>query len=488
MRVSRLGVTIVGDLERGFPWIYSTPSIGDDQKRGDTMKAINPTTEELMKEYPEHSQDQVTQRINAAVRAFPQWRKTPFGERASKMKKAAQILREKKHDFGRLMTEEMGKTIVSAEAEAEKCAWVCDYYAENAERFLSPEPEKTDASRSFVRFDPLGIVLAVMPWNFPFWQVFRFAAPGLMAGNVGLLKHASNVPGCALAIEEIFSEAGFPKGAFTTLLVGSPEVERLIRHPAIKAVTLTGSEPAGRAVAAQAGAALKKTVLELGGSDPFIVLADCDVPSVAREAAKARCINAGQSCIAAKRFIVEAPVAGEFEKEMVAAMAALKVGDPMDPEMDLGPQARLDLVEDLERQVELSVEAGAKLLLGGRRLPRKGYFFPPSVLGSVTPGMPAFDEEIFGPVAAIIEAKDAGEAVELANASNFGLGGSIWTGDPDRGEKLAADVESGAVFVNGIVKSDPRLPFGGVKHSGYGRELAAFGIREFVNIKAVWVG
>jgi len=386
------------------------------------------------------------------------------------------------------MTREMGKPITAAEGEAEKCAWVCDFYSKNAERFLSPEDAETDAAHSFVRYDPIGPVLAVMPWNFPFWQVFRFAAPALMAGNVGLLKHASNVPGCALAIESVFTKAGFPMGAFQTLLVGSKVVEGIIRHPAVRAVTLTGSDPAGRAVASQAGAALKKTVLELGGSDPFIVLADADAEAVASKAAVARTINNGQSCIAAKRFIVEDAVADRFEAAFVKAMAALKVGDPSEKDTDVGPLARRDLMDDLQSQVDRSVRAGAKLALGGKPLEGTGYFYPPTVLTHVEPGMAAFEEETFGPVASVTRAKNTDHALALANASDFGLGASLWTGDPARGEALAAEVEAGAVFVNGIVKSDPRLPFGGVKLSGYGRELSAFGIREFVNIKTVWVG
>ena len=451
------------------------------------MRAVNPATEEPIRDLPDHSLAQVDEKLDLAAGTFDFWRRTSFSERASLMKGAAQRLRDGKSGYAALMTQEMGKTITAAEAEVDKCAWVCDFYAGNAERFLAPEPVETDAARSLVRFDPLGPVLAVMPWNFPFWQVFRFAAPALMAGNVGLLKHASNVPGCALAIEEVFRTAGFPMGTFQALLVGSRVVEGIIRHPAVRAVTLTGSDPAGVAVASQAGAALKKTVLELGGSDPFIVLRDADVEAAARSAATARTINNGQSCIAAKRFIVEEPVAERFETALVAAMAALKVGDPMDRTTDVGPLARADLREDLQSQVDRTVAAGAHLALGGRPMEGRGYFYPPTVLTGVEPGMAAFEEETFGPVAAVVRAQDAEHAIVLANASPFGLGACLWTADPERGAALAAEVEAGAVFVNGIVKSDPRLPFGGVKRSGYGRELSAFGIREFVNVKSVWI-
>ena len=449
--------------------------------------AVNPATEEVIRDYPDHALEEVDEKLDLASRTFDFWRGFSFSERASFLKRAAEVLREGKAEYASLMTSEMGKTLASAEAETEKCAWVCDFYADHAEGFLSPEAVQTDASRSFVRFDPLGPVLAVMPWNFPFWQVFRFAAPALMAGNVGLLKHASNVPGCALAIEDVFRRAGLPLGTFQTLLVGSPVVTGVIRHPAVRAVTLTGSDPAGRSVAAAAGAALKKTVLELGGSDPFVVLADADVEKAAAVAAQARCINNGQSCIAAKRFIVEAPAAEAFEEAFTAAMAALVVGDPMDRSTDVGPMARQDLMEELHDQVYRSEKAGARLRLGGKRIPRRGFFYPPTVLTSVEPGMAAFEEETFGPVAAVIRAENADHALELANASPFGLGACVWTADPERAQAMAAEMDCGCVFVNGMVKSDPRLPFGGVKLSGYGRELAAFGIREFVNIKSVWM-
>ena len=451
------------------------------------MKAVNPSTGREIRDYPEHSESEVAERLERAEGAFAAWRKVPFAERARLMRAAGDLLRDRAGDYGRLITEEMGKPVAAAEGEVDKCAWVCEFYAENAERFLSPEPVGTDASRSLVRYDPLGPVLAIMPWNFPFWQVFRFAAPALMAGNVGLLKHAGNVPGTALAIEEVFRDAGFPEGVFTTLLIPSSRVGDVIRNPVVRAVTLTGSDKAGMEVAAEAGRQLKKTVLELGGSDPFIVLADADPVEAAKQAAKARTINTGQSCIAAKRFIVEEPIADRFEEEMVKAMEALKIGDPMDRATEIGPMAREDLLDDLDDQVRRSIEAGAQLRTGGKRVEGGGWFYAPTVLSGVRPGMPAFDEETFGPVAAVIRARDTDEAIELANRSRFGLGASIWTSDSIRAEALASEIEAGSVFVNGIVKSDPRLPFGGIKTSGYGRELAEVGIREFVNIKTVWV-
>lgn len=451
------------------------------------MQSVNPATGAVLRDYPEHSSEEIAATLARAEAAFASWRSVPFAERAVLMHRAGANLHERRDEHAALMTAEMGKTLAAAKAEAEKCALCCDFYAEHAEAFLAPEVVATDASRSLIRYDPLGPILAVMPWNFPYWQVIRFAAPALMAGNVGLLKHASNVPGCALAIEAIFQDAGFPRGCFQTLMIGSRAVEAVIADPAVKAVTLTGSEPAGMAVAAAAGRALKKTVLELGGSDPFLILEDADIQSAARVAALARCINNGQSCIAAKRFIVVEPVAEAFEQAFLAAMSALRVGDPMDPSTDVGPMARPDLLEELHDQVERSVAAGAVLRLGGRPMEGEGAFYPPTVLTGVKPGMAAFDEETFGPVAAVIRAKDAANAVALANRSPFGLGASLWTKDLQCGEALAAQIESGSVFINGMVKSDPRLPFGGVKRSGYGRELSAFGIREFVNIKTVWI-
>jgi succinate-semialdehyde dehydrogenase/glutarate-semialdehyde dehydrogenase len=451
------------------------------------FKAVNPATGELIREFPEHDEEEVHRRLERALGAFNSWRRFDFAERAGHLTAVADLLRERSADFARLMTEEMGKTLAAAGSEVDKCAWVCDFYAENAARFLAQEPVATDASKSFIRYEPLGPVLAIMPWNFPFWQFFRFAAPALMAGNVALLKHAANVPGSALAIEAVFREAGVPEGVVTTLLVSSARTKYLIREPAVRAVTLTGSDRAGMEVASEAGRCLKKTVMELGGSDPFIVLADVDPAEAARQAARARTINNGQSCIAAKRFIVEEEIAECFEDDFVRAMEGLKVGDPMDAGTDVGPMAREDLLESLDDQVKRTVAAGGTLRTGGKRLEGKGWFYAPTVLTGVKPGMPAFDEETFGPVAAVIRARDAAEAIELANRSPFGLGASLWTGDAARGEDLAAEIDAGSVFVNGAVKSDPRLPFGGIKSSGYGRELSEVGIREFVNIKTVWI-
>lgn len=451
------------------------------------MKSINPATEELIAEYAETSEGDVENRLKMADDAQRSWRTSSFPQRAERMKAMAQLLLDEQDSAARMMTQEMGKPIRQARAEIEKCAWVCEYYAENAERMLSERRVKTDAAKSYVRHDPLGAVLCVMPWNFPYWQVFRFAAPATMAGNATILKHASNVCGVALTIEELFVEAGFPAGLFATLLLPPERAQKLVEHPVVRGVTLTGSERAGRALAGAAGKSLKKTVLELGGSDPFIVLADADLPAAARAAAKARTQNTGQSCIAAKRFIVEEPALQEFTEAFVAEMKALNVGDPMDEEADLGPLARSDLRDTLHDQVQRSVQAGAALLAGGNLPDGAGWFYPPTVLASVRPGMPAFDEETFGPVAAIVPANDEREALELANQSRYGLGASLWTGDAARGEELAREIQAGCVFVNQIVKSDPRLPFGGVKDSGYGRELAEDGIIEFVNRKTVWV-
>lgn len=451
------------------------------------MKVVNPATGELLRDVPEHSEVEVSLRLAQAERAFAAWREVSFAERAAGLRRAAEVLRDRSDRYAALITEEMGKPIAGAAAEVEKCAKACDFYAEHGERFLAPEPVASDAAESFVRYDPLGPVLAVMPWNFPFWQLFRFAAPALMAGNVGLLKHAANVPGCALAIEEVFRDAGFPDGAMTALLLSAEDALALIRRPEIRAVTLTGSERAGREIAAEAGRQLKKTVLELGGSDPFLVLADADPVAVAREAAQARIVNSGQSCIAAKRFLVAAPIADAFEREFTRAMEALRVGDPTDPKTEVGPMAREDLLDSLDRQVRRSLEEGARRLCGGHRLDRPGFYYAPTVLSEVRPGMTAFEEETFGPVAAVVRVQGDDEAVEIANRSSFGLGASVWTSDPARGAALAPRIEAGAVFVNGAVKSDPRLPFGGIKNSGYGRELSVAGIREFVNIKAVWV-
>jgi len=452
-----------------------------------SIQSINPATGEILESFSEASGQEVERILAAAHAAFLEWRTVPFGARAQRMRDAAQILRTRKAEYARTMTLEMGKPIVQAEAEVEKCAGACEYYAEHAEALLAEQPRETDAARSYVRFDPLGPVLAVMPWNFPFWQVFRFAAPALMAGNAGILKHASNVPRCALAIEEVFREAGFPRGLFSTVLVGPSAVAALIADPRIVAVTLTGSDRAGSKVAEQAGRELKKTVLELGGSDPFIVLADADLATAARTAAEARLVNSGQSCIAAKRFIVVEPVAEHFLERFLHELSSRRMGDPLARETQVGPQARVDLRDSLHQQVEESVKRGAKRLLGGEIPAGKGAFYPPTLLAAVNKGMPAFDEETFGPVAAVIRAKDEADAVRLANDSAFGLGASLWTQDRARAERVVAEIEAGAVFVNGLVKSDPRLPFGGIKRSGYGRELSEYGIREFVNIKSVWI-
>ncbi|RMD91427.1 MAG: NAD-dependent succinate-semialdehyde dehydrogenase [Calditrichaeota bacterium] len=452
------------------------------------IQSINPATGEIVKEYEEMNFDEVEDILQKVNRTYQEWRRVPFNERATCMKRAAQILRDRKDEYARIMALEMGKPVAQGRSEAEKCAWVCDYYAENAERFLQPEIVETDASKSFVAFQPIGIVLAVMPWNFPFWQVFRFAAPALMAGNVGVLKHASNVFGCALAIEEIFRQAGFPENAFRSLLIGSKQVDRVIEHPLVKAVTLTGSTPAGRAVAQKAGAMIKKSVLELGGSDPYVILADADLEDTVTTCVNSRLINSGQSCIAAKRFIVVEPLRKQFEEMFVELMHSKKMGDPLQEDTDVGPQARHDLRDDLHRQVEKSIQMGARCLLGGEIPSGPGAFYPPTVLTDVTKGMPAHDEELFGPVAAIIAAKDEAEAIRIANDSTFGLGAAVFTRDVEKGERIATyELEAGSCFVNAFVKSDPRLPFGGIKESGYGRELSHYGIKEFVNIKTVYV-
>ena len=451
------------------------------------IESLNPATDEVLETFREIGREDVERMLAAAHAAFLEWRDARYAARAKNMRQAATILRTRKLDYARLMTLEMGKPIVQGEAEIEKCAWTCEYYADHAEALLAEQPRQTDASRSYVRFDPLGVVLAVMPWNFPFWQVFRFAAPALMAGNAAVLKHASNVPRCALTIEEIFRDAGFPRGLFATALVGSSAVPALIADRRVAAVTLTGSDHAGSQVAQHAGRELKKTVLELGGSDPFIVLADADLAAAASTAADARLVNSGQSCIAAKRFIVVEAVADRFLDRFVQELRSRRVGDPLARETQVGPQARVDLRDALHRQVEESVKRGAKLLLGGQVPPGKGAFYPATLLTAVDKGMPAFDEETFGPVAAVIRAKDEADAVRLANDSQFGLGASLWTQDRARAERMAAQIEAGSVFVNGLVKSDPRLPFGGIKRSGYGRELSEYGIREFVNIKSVWI-
>ena len=451
------------------------------------LHAVNPTTGKEIERFDEFAWKQTDARLTTAAEAFKDWRLTSFAERVDHMRTLAELLRRNKREYGKIMTLEMGKPITEAMAESEKCAWACDFYAEKAEALLADEEVPTDAKLSLVRHEPLGPILAVMPWNFPFWQVFRFVAPSFMAGNVGLLKHASNVPRCAISIQEIIEEAGFPRGTFNTLLVGSRQVERIVRDSRIRAVTLTGSEKAGASVAAVAGSEVKKTVMELGGSDPFIVLKDADLEKAADVGAQARCINTGQSCIAAKRFIVEKAVSKEFISLFVEAMRSLRVGDPLKEDTQVGPVARADLRDELVRQVSASVSKGARVDLGGKPARGPGFFFEPTVLSGVRKGMPAYDEEVFGPVAGVITVPGESDAIEVANDTRYGLGASIWTENLEKAIRLVSEVEAGMVFVNGLVKSDPRLPFGGVKSSGYGRELAAFGLREFVNVKTVWV-
>ncbi|MGD2137020.1 MAG: NAD-dependent succinate-semialdehyde dehydrogenase [Gammaproteobacteria bacterium] len=425
--------------------------------------------------------------LQAAAQAAPAWRERGFAERCTLLRQAASVLRGRAEDLARLMTLEMGKPIGEARAEVEKCAWVCEYYAGEGPAFLADEEIASDAGRSLVSYQPLGTVLAIMPWNFPFWQVFRFAAPALVAGNTALLKHASNVPRCALEIESVFAEAGFPAGVFRTLMIQSSRVAAVIEDPRVHAVTLTGSEPAGRQVAATAGAVVKKTVLELGGSDPFIVLEDADLELAVEQAVASRFLNTGQSCIAAKRFIVVEAVAEDFVGRFRGAVESLTPGDPLDEDCRLGPMARVDLRDELHRQVVDSIARGAVAVTGCNPESGPGAFYQPSILDHVKPGTRAYHEELFGPVASVIRAADEDDAVRIANDSDFGLGGSVWTGDNARGERIARRLECGCAFVNGLVKSDPRLPFGGIKHSGYGRELSRLGIREFVNAKTIWI-
>lgn len=450
------------------------------------LQSINPSNEELLQQYSEMETNEVFNILEKVNLTHHEWKLTEFNHRAFLMKNVAKILRDRKDEFARLMTLEMGKPILQSKAEVEKCAWVCDYYADSAEKFLANEIVKTEFSKSYISYQPLGVILAVMPWNFPFWQVFRFAAPTLMAGNSAVLKHASNVMGCALAIEEIFLTAGFPENLFRALVISSKNVEAVIRNKNVQAVTLTGSTPAGKSVASIAGSELKQTLLELGGSDPYIILEDADLDSAAEICVNSRLINGGQSCIAAKRFIIVEEIYKMFEEMFLQKMKSKKMGDPLDKSNHLGPQARTDLRNELHEQVKMSVANGAKILLGGEIPNVKGAYYPPTVLSNVSPGMPAYDDEIFGPVASLIKVKNEKEAIKVANSTSFGLGAAVFTKDNERGERIAEkELVAGSCFVNDSVRSDARLPFGGVKESGYGRELSVFGIREFVNIKTV---
>jgi succinate-semialdehyde dehydrogenase/glutarate-semialdehyde dehydrogenase len=451
------------------------------------IASINPATGEKLKEFPAFSDAEIEKRLKRAEQAFAHHRREPFAKRAQLMVAAAALLEQEKEKWARTMTLEMGKLLGAAIEEVEKCARACRFYAENAERFLEDEPAQTSAARSFVRYQPLGPVLAVMPWNFPFWQVFRFAAPALMAGNVGLLKHAANVPQCALAIEEIFCRAGFDEGVFQTLLIEAQQVEKIILDPRVKAVTLTGSEKAGSAVASTAAREIKKAVLELGGSDPFIVMPSADFESALSSAVKARTINSGQSCIAGKRFLIADQIYDKFLEQFVERMRALKMGDPLDDATEIAPLATESIMNGVHDQVQKSVASGAKLLTGGNRVHGPGFFYEPTVLVDLPRNAPAYSEEVFGPVASVFRVRNAAEAIEIANDSSFGLGASVWTSDSSEQELFASELESGMVFVNAMVASDPHLPFGGVKRSGFGRELGTHGIREFVNIKTIWI-
>lgn len=453
-----------------------------------SMKSVNPATGQVLREYEASSESEIEARLERARTTQVGFSALPVDRRAEWLSAAADRLRDRRLELGRLMTSEMGKTLASALAEVDKCGWVCRYYAENGPAFLADERVESSARESRVRFQPLGIVLAIMPWNFPLWQVFRFAAPALVAGNAGLLKHASNVSGCSLAIESVFLEAGFPAGAFQSVLMPAARAEALVADPRVAAVTLTGSEPAGRAVARTAGQNLKKSVLELGGSDPFIVLGDADLEAAVRTAVQARIINNGQSCIAAKRFIVTADIADEFEERFVRAMEGLVVGDPLEPDTDIGPLATDAIRAELHGQVEESVEAGARLRTGGVMPAGVGFYYPPTVLTGVPRDCPAATEELFGPVAPVFRVSGESEALELANATGFGLGAAVWTRDEGIAERFVDGLQAGSVFVNGMVASDPRLPFGGIKRSGYGRELGIYGLREFLNVKTVWIG
>ena len=451
------------------------------------IATINPTTAEKLKVFDPLTSEEITQKLALADSTFKQYRQTSFRQRSEWLNQAAEILEKNKLEYAQIMTTEMGKPIKSAIAEVQKCALVCRFYAEKAPEFLADVSVASDASESFVAYHPVGVILAVMPWNFPFWQVFRFAAPALMAGNVGVLKHASNVPQCALALEDIIQQAGFPKGAFQTLLIGAKQVKEVIEDDRVKAATLTGSEPAGASLASAAGQQIKKTVLELGGSDPFIVLESADLESAVATAVTARMLNNGQSCIAAKRFILAEAIANEFTEKLIAKFQALKIGDPMSEDTDIGPLATAAILTDLDQQVQTSLKAGAKVLMGGKPLDRPGNFYPPTILTDIPLDSPTAKEEFFGPVALLFRVKNLDEAIELANDIPFGLGASAWTTNTQERDRLIKDIEAGAVFINGLVKSDPRLPFGGIKRSGYGRELSIQGIQEFVNIKTVWI-
>ncbi|HEX5431056.1 MAG TPA: NAD-dependent succinate-semialdehyde dehydrogenase [Bryobacteraceae bacterium] len=451
------------------------------------IASVNPSTGQLLKKFEPLSDSEIESKLQRAANTFPQFRSLSFADRARMMNAAAGILEAEKEDLGRIMTAEMGKTFRSAVDEAVKCAWACRYYAGNAEKFLADEIIETGAARSYIRYQPLGPILAIMPWNFPFWQVFRFIAPSLMAGNVGLLKHASNVPQCALKIEEILRRAGFPEGAFQTLLISAQQVDRILSDPRIAAATLTGSEGAGIQVGESAAKRIKKVVLELGGSDPFIVMPSANFDETVATAVKARVINNGQSCIAAKRFIVADSIADKFERAFVSKMEALKLGDPMDPQTELGPLVSADAVKSLDKAVQESVAAGARLLTGGKPVNRPGNFYAPTVLANIPKNSPAYSEELFGPVASIFRVKNIDEAIRAANDSRFGLGASAWTNDPAERERFVNEIEAGMVFINKMVVSDPRMPFGGVKWSGHGRELGVAGIHEFTNIKTIWI-
>jgi len=452
------------------------------------LKSINPTTEDVIETFEEFSDAAVDEALQHAYEAQRRWRTSSFGERSARLQATARVLRAQKARLAELATREMGKPIVEAEAEIEKCAWNCDFYAEHAASFLADEVIPTNATESFVAFEPLGVVLAIMPWNFPFWQVMRFAAPALMAGNGAVLKHASNVPGCAVALEEVFKAAGLPDGLFRTVLVPGSRVEPLIADPRIAAATLTGSEGAGRSIGEAAGRNIKKVVLELGGSDPFIVMPSADLEKAVKVGVEARVQNAGQSCIAAKRFIVHERIHDEFAQRMAKRISELRVGDPNDESTAVGPLSSKQVLDDLEDQVKRMIAKGSKVLAGGKRLDRPGFFFQPTLLTDAGPGTPGRDEEIFGPVATLFKVRDAGEALQLANATKFGLGSAAWTRDAGEVRRFTDELQAGQVFINGMVKSDPRLPFGGIKSSGHGRELSVIGMREFVNWKTVWIG